>query len=95
MKEITVNADRSHLEEVQHFVEIELEKIACPIKICMQIALAIEEIFVNIADYAYHPNYRHSNDSEYNSEKRACNHDPVPGSGETYNPLERSMQTSH
>jgi serine/threonine-protein kinase RsbW len=56
MKEITVNADRSHLEEVQHFVEIELEKIACPIKICMQIALAIEEIFVNIADYAYHPN---------------------------------------
>ena len=56
MKEITVNADRSHLDKVQHFIQTELEVVACPMKIGLQIALAVEEIFVNIADYAYHPN---------------------------------------
>ncbi len=55
MNEITVSADRSHLEDVQRFIETELEPVNCPIKIRMQIALAVEEIFVNISDYAYHP----------------------------------------
>ncbi|MBQ0037643.1 MAG: ATP-binding protein [Clostridiales bacterium] len=38
------------------FVEEELEKHDCPMKVTMQITVAVEEIFVNIAHYAYWPN---------------------------------------
>ena len=37
------------------FVQAELDQISCPPKICNQIAIAVEEIFVNIANYAYRP----------------------------------------
>lgn len=41
------------LPNVLSFVEQELEKMECPMKICMQITVSVEEIFVNIAHYAY------------------------------------------
>ena len=37
------------------FVEINLEEACCPAKTQMQILMAVEEIFVNIANYAYAP----------------------------------------
>lgn len=40
---------------MQALVEKELEGQACPIKAVMQISLAVEEIFVNVARYAYAP----------------------------------------
>ena len=46
-------ATREELPNVQEFVKNELEKQNCNIKTINQISLAIEEIFVNIADYAY------------------------------------------
>ncbi len=51
----TVEARIEKLGEVQAFVDKLLECAACPIKTQMQIDLAIEEIFVNIAQYAYAP----------------------------------------
>ena len=33
----------------------QLEEYACPMETQMQVRLAMEEIFVNIANYAYHP----------------------------------------
>lgn len=52
---ITVEARLENLDEVQAFVDGELEKNDCPAKARYQIALAVEEIFVNIASYAYAP----------------------------------------
>ena len=55
MKTITVPAVTEQLDVVLDFIQRELEQIDCPMKICNQIAIAAEEIFVNIANYAYRP----------------------------------------
>lgn len=53
MKEFTVEAKVENLDKVIAFVNSELETADCPMKTQMQIELAVEEIFVNIAHYAY------------------------------------------
>ena len=55
MKEITVQATIENIEPVTDFVNEQLEAIGCPIKAKMQIDIAIDELFSNIAHYAYHP----------------------------------------
>ena len=55
MKEITVPAELERLEEVTAFIDQELRAHECPMKQQMQIDIAVEEIYVNIANYAYHP----------------------------------------
>lgn len=53
MSERSVLATTDHLPEVLGFVENCLEEMGCPPKTQMQIQMAVEEIFVNIAYYAY------------------------------------------
>ncbi len=53
MKTLTVPAQPEQIEVVQEFISQELEKAGCDMKIQMQIEVAVEEIFVNIAHYAY------------------------------------------
>ena len=53
MKSLTVPARNESLDEIVAFVGGELEQVDCPGVARMQIELAIEEIFVNIASYAY------------------------------------------
>ena len=55
MKELTVAATLENLAPVQAFIERELEAAGCPMKALMQLSVAVEEIYVNIAHYAYHP----------------------------------------
>lgn len=55
MKEINLPATTDNLENVIGFVSSELETVDCPQRAHMQIELAVEEIFVNIAKYAYRP----------------------------------------
>ena len=55
MKSITVPAQVEQLDEVQDFIAAELERFDCPMRAQMQVTLAVEEIFVNIASYAYRP----------------------------------------
>lgn len=55
MVELTLEATVSNLEKVLSFVDAELEKLDCPMKAQMQIDVAVEELFVNIAHYAYTP----------------------------------------
>ena len=55
MKELKIKASIENLERVIAFVDEELENNDCPIKLQMQIDVAVEEIFVNIASYAYQP----------------------------------------
>lgn len=53
MSEKVFNADDKTLPEVTAFTEEALEAANCPIKSKMQITVAIEEVFVNVAHYAY------------------------------------------
>ena len=53
--ELELEAVTENLQEVQTFVEDHLEASGCSMKAQMQIGVAVEEIFVNIANYAYHP----------------------------------------
>ena len=55
MKELTVNAAVENIEVVTDFVNEELEKLDCPLKARRQIDVAIDELFGNIARYAYSP----------------------------------------
>jgi anti-sigma regulatory factor (Ser/Thr protein kinase) len=55
MREITIEAKIENLDEVLGFVDGQLEELECPMKAQMQIDVAVEEIFVNIASYAYAP----------------------------------------
>ncbi len=55
MKELRVPAKIEELYRVQEFVEEELVRYRCTRKTVVQIAIAVEEIYVNIAKYAYHP----------------------------------------
>ena len=53
MAELIVGAKNSNLDEVLQFLDTELEKMGCSMKIQSQIDVAAEEIFVNISQYAY------------------------------------------
>lgn len=53
IKELTISANNDNLMHVTAFVEAELEKANCSPKMMNQIAVCVEEIFVNIAKYAY------------------------------------------
>ncbi|MBR0167916.1 MAG: ATP-binding protein [Synergistaceae bacterium] len=55
MKELTMEADVKNLEQVMTFVDEQLGTLKCPAKVQSQIDLAVEELFVNIAHYAYNP----------------------------------------
>jgi anti-sigma regulatory factor (Ser/Thr protein kinase) len=53
MKRIVVKAETERLTDVLGFVESTLAASGCPEKARLQLALAAEEAFVNIASYAY------------------------------------------
>lgn len=55
MKELTIDAAVENIEKVTAFVNEQLESLNCPIKAQMQIDIAIDELFGNIAHYAYNP----------------------------------------
>lgn len=92
-KELFIEAKTEKLDQVNEFLEEELEILNCSMKACMQILLAVEEIFVNIASYAYAT----ENGMVYISiEKMDEETHPDPmveihlaDSGAPYNPLER------
>ncbi|MBO4854486.1 MAG: anti-sigma factor antagonist [Oscillospiraceae bacterium] len=53
--ELDIEAATENLEKVMDFVNSHLDTVNCPAKARMQLDLAVEEIFVNIARYAYAP----------------------------------------
>lgn len=53
MKELVVKSLTDNLESVLGFVDSELEDCGCSPKTMIQIDIAVEELFVNIAQYAY------------------------------------------
>ena len=55
MKSMTIAAKTEELDKVTGFVEETLAPYDCPMRTLLQLRLAIEEVFVNIASYAYAP----------------------------------------
>lgn len=55
MAEIRIDATVENLDRVLAFVEEQMESLDAAPRARMQIAVAVEEIFVNIAYYAYAP----------------------------------------
>ena len=53
MKEINVEASINNIETVTDFINMQLEEAGCPQKSIFQIDVAIDELFGNIARYAY------------------------------------------
>lgn len=53
--ELVVNAEDDNLDRVQAFVEEHLARVQCSLRTKMQLAIAVEELFINIAHYAYTP----------------------------------------
>lgn len=56
MKTLTVPAERGQLDTVQSFVDEALDQVPCTLETRLQLQIAVEELFVNIASYAYTPN---------------------------------------
>ena len=55
MKELTIEAKIENLEEVLAFVDEQLERLNCPVRQKTHLDVAVEELYVNIAQYAYDP----------------------------------------
>ncbi len=55
MNTITLEATVENIPSVTAFVEEQLEAMGCPMRAQMQIDVAVDEIFGNIANYAYAP----------------------------------------
>ena len=53
MKELTVEAKKENLLLIQSLIDEELEAADCPMATQIAIDVAVEELFVNIASYAY------------------------------------------
>ena len=53
--EIEISAILENLQQVLDFVDSTLDRTECSMKTRLQIAVAVEEVFVNIAHYAYEP----------------------------------------
>jgi len=53
MTQRTFDAVRENLDQVLTFLDSQLENWDCPMRVQMQLDVAVEELFVNIASYAY------------------------------------------
>ena len=88
--ELTVDAKLENLDDVISFIEQHLEEWDCPMKTITQINIAAEEIFVNIAHYAYN-----KNEADGKAKITICHQDSdaiitFTDSGKQYNPLEHT-----
>ena len=55
MREMTIEAKVENLDKVLAFVDEYLEQLDCPLRTQMKLDVAVEELYVNIACYAYTP----------------------------------------
>lgn len=90
MKELIVEAKTENLDAVLDFINAELEAADCPMKTAVQIAIAVEEIFVNIAHYAYNPEVGAATVKYWITEEPLSVTIVFSDHGKPYNPLEKA-----
>ena len=89
MKQMKTKARREQLESVLMFLEEELSSIQHNTKNKIQLFIAVEELFVNIASYAYYPSEGDAEiDIDTDNENNIV-YITFIDSGKPYNPLER------
>ena len=89
MEKITIEAETDNLQEVIDFATGLLEEHECPMKVVMQMELVIEEIFVNVSNYAYRPDVGNVTLCFDFAENPAAVEITFIDSGKPYNPLEK------
>ena len=52
-KELTLDAKKENLDNVLEFLDNSLDELGCPMKAKVKLDICVEELFVNIASYAY------------------------------------------
>ena len=87
MKKLIVEASLNNLEKVMSFVNSSLEEHNCEPELLSQIGIAVEEIFINIAKYAYKPGNGDVVVSIVIGKEIAIRFEDT---GKPYNPLERT-----
>ncbi len=90
MKEKVFSAKKDVLSEVMAFTEECLEFFDCPMKSAVAICVAVEEIFVNIASYAYGEGTGEASLSFSFDEAERLMTLMVQDEGTPFNPLERA-----
>ena len=90
LNELVIEAVTENLPDVQDFVSERLEAAACPMKAQMQIGVAVEEIFVNIASYAYAPDKGSATVRVEVSEEPVCVTITFVDHGTPYDPLSKA-----
>ena len=89
--DMTVDATLDNLDSVVGFVEDSLGMTSCPMKLVMQLVLCIEELFVNVASYAYGDetgSYKISINSQHTDEAGTVII-KMEDFGKQFNPLEK------
>ena len=89
MKEKVFSAKKDTLPEVMAFTEECLDSFGCPMKTSVAICIAVEEIFVNIASYAYSVGTGEASLAFGFDEKERLMTLVVTDEGVPFNPLER------
>ena len=87
-EKLTVEATTANIDVVTDFVNSRLEKLDCPMKAQMQIDVAIDEIFANIANYAYEDGGTATVEFEVDEANRTVKLTFID-SGTPFDPLER------
>ena len=88
VREITLPAKIESISAVTDFVDAELEAFGCPMKARIQIDVAIDEVFSNIANYAYGAGTGDATVRLETSESPRSVRLTFIDSGVAYNPLE-------
>lgn len=86
MHELVIEAKTEKLDEVLDFIDGLLDEWECPMKVQTQINIAVEELFVNIAHYAYTEAGQAKISAAREGEEAVITFED---SGKPYNPLER------
>ena len=90
MKELTIEATPENVDKAIEFVDEMLEKYGCGMKEQMAIDVAVDELFANIAHYAYNP------ETSYATVKVDVVEDPLSveitfvDNGKPYDPLAKA-----
>ena len=87
--EIEIKALTENLQELISFVDGHLEDMGVSMKAQMQIDIAVEELFVNIAHYAYAPDVGEVVISVAKDKEKNQISITFADSGKPYNPLEK------
>jgi anti-sigma regulatory factor (Ser/Thr protein kinase) len=92
VKELTIEANIRSLDKVLNFVNEELERTTFSPELLGDIVLAVEEVFVNIASYAYQPSSGSVTFSIDAGEEAVIRFEDT---GKPYNPLDHPAPDVH